>query len=192
VIFQKNLGAGILFIQDHHLMDALLSILGKDLTTGDTAIQDIIDGARELGAAFNVYRGRVADATSPGAGSPEFALGEIQTVLNFLLVQLDKTIPRENRKGFDFDFFIRSSLEMAENTVPRPLPPSSVFRAPAGAEHRREPPVLARGSSPHPVLLENCGPATRLPAGRPARPPSKCSRKTTTALAQPDRAVLNL
>jgi len=115
VIFQKNLGAGILFIQDHHLMDALLSILGKDLTTGDTAIQDIIDGARELGAAFNVYRGRVADATSPAAGSPEFALGEIQTVLNFLLVQFDKTIPRENRKGFDFDSFIREALlEMAE------------------------------------------------------------------------------
>jgi hypothetical protein len=96
-------------------MDALLSILGKDLTTGETAIQDIIDGARELGAVFNVYKGRVADATSPSAGSPEFALGEIQTVLNFLLVQFDKTIPREGRKGFDFDFFIREALlEMAE------------------------------------------------------------------------------
>jgi hypothetical protein len=114
VVFQKNLGAGILFIQDHQLMDALLSLLGKDLSTGASAIQDIVEGARELGATFNVYKG-IPEAASTVAPPPEFALNEIQTILNFLLVQMDKTIPRDNRKGFDFDLFVRESLlAMAE------------------------------------------------------------------------------
>lgn len=66
-IFQKNLGVGLIFIMEGHISEALLSLLEKDLTTGPSAVKEIIEGAHELGATFNVYKGSLSLATAEPA-----------------------------------------------------------------------------------------------------------------------------
>lgn len=114
VLFQKNLGSGMLFIHDGQLVDGLLSLLGKNLTQGQAAIQGICEGARELGAVFNVYQGEIG--TEIGAARADTpSAGELEDVFSVLIGEFETVISEGGRKKLNFNSFLRECcLAMAE------------------------------------------------------------------------------
>jgi len=114
VIFQKNLGSGLLFIQDGETVDALLSLLGKSLTKGNAAITDIIEGAGELGAMFNVYRAEI-DTGKLSPPSSTVPMDEVQRIMGILMKEFHNTVEQVSLKKIDFELFLREAcLSMAE------------------------------------------------------------------------------
>ncbi|MBP7864643.1 MAG: hypothetical protein KA419_01730 [Acidobacteria bacterium] len=113
-IFTKNYGCGLVFLQEGHVVEALLSILDKDLTTGKPAVKEIVDGARELGATFNVYKGKIEATTAPAAG-PVLPPAEVHAVIETLIAEFEKMAAKGARKDFNFDAFLREScLQVAD------------------------------------------------------------------------------
>ncbi|HPJ72346.1 MAG TPA: hypothetical protein PK636_06660, partial [bacterium] len=114
VVFQKNIGYGLLFVQEGQPVDALISLLGKDLIAGETAIKEIIDGSRDLGATFNVYRSTAQEA-EPTPSEVEISRDEIQAVMEALLNEFRKDFPADNKRGLEFNhLFQESCLELAD------------------------------------------------------------------------------
>jgi len=114
VTFQKNIGYGLLFVQDGQPVDALISLLGKDLIAGATAIKEIIEGSRDLGATFNVYRATEQEA-EPTPAEVEITRDEVQAVMETLLNEFRKDFPADNKRGLDFNHLFREScLELAD------------------------------------------------------------------------------
>ncbi len=114
VVFQKNIGYGLLFVQEGQPVDALISLLGKDLIAGETAIKEIIEGSRDLGATFNVYRSTAQEA-EPTPSEVEISRDEIQAVMEALLNEFRKDFPADNKRGLEFNhLFQESCLELAD------------------------------------------------------------------------------
>jgi hypothetical protein len=114
VVFQKNIGYGLLFIQEGQPVDALISLLGKDLIAGETAIREIIEGSRELGATFNVYRATEI-ASAPTPAEVDIPREELRAILGSLLTEFQRDFPAGNRRGLEFTQILREScLELAE------------------------------------------------------------------------------
>lgn len=123
VTFQKNLGSGMIFIQDGQAMEAIMSLMGKELITGESAIRELIDASRELGAIFNVYKGQLQAAPAPeepppappAPVEPEISLPEVTAIQQILIGRFEQDLARENAKAIDFDVFFREScLDMAD------------------------------------------------------------------------------
>lgn len=105
-IFQKNLGSGLLFMQDGHVVEGLMSLLGKDLTTGKGAIREIVEAARELGAVFHVYKGNLASIASinvPPRVEPAALAGMVESLIRQFLA----LVPGEFWKIHPRDPFVR-------------------------------------------------------------------------------------
>lgn len=114
-IFSKNLGSGLLFIHDGHVVEAVLYLLGKDLSTGGPAVGGVVDGVRELGAVMNVYRGRISvehhEAPVPKA---EIFLEDVRVVCEQILHRF-RALAAETAKKIQFDTFFREAcLSMAD------------------------------------------------------------------------------
>jgi|GEM_PF-939465 len=114
-IFHKNLGAGLLFIQDGQLVDAILAQPNKDLISGDHAIKEVMEGSQELGADLNVYKATAVSIESAEAPPPKINAAQVRPMLELLLTQFEAALNRDPRKSFDLGLLIReSSLELAD------------------------------------------------------------------------------
>jgi hypothetical protein len=114
VLFRKNLGSGLLFIQDGEVVDALLSLLGKSLSKGKAAISGIIEGASELGATFNVYRAEI-DTGQLGSAALGIPPEQLEAMVGILMSGLQESMERVAHKKINFDLFLREAcLALAE------------------------------------------------------------------------------
>ena len=114
VIFQKNLGTGLLFIQEGEIVDALLSLLGKSLTQGDAAVTGVIEGATELGATFNVYRADIETGVLNRQGT-DVPVSELNSIFSVLLSLFQEKLEDSSRNKLEFGSFLREScLAMAD------------------------------------------------------------------------------
>jgi len=114
VLFRKNLGTGLLFIQEGEVVDALLSLLGKSLSKGPAAVTGIIEGASELGAVFNVYK---ADIDTGQLGAAGFAIPkeQLEEMIGVVMGTFHETVQRVANKRINYDLFFREAcLTLAE------------------------------------------------------------------------------
>lgn len=115
-IFHKNLGAGLLFIQDGQLVDAILAQPGKDLISGDHAMKEVMDGSQELGADLNVYKANdITIEPVEAPPPPKITAAQVRPMIEMLLVQFETFLNRDPRKGADMDLLVRDGcLELAD------------------------------------------------------------------------------
>ena len=106
-LFTKNIGTGFIFLHDGHVVESVVSILDKDLTTGQEAVRQIVDGARELGATFNVYRSNLDAGATPSVG-PVLPPAEVHAVFTALLAEFEK-LAQASTRGLSFDGFLREA-----------------------------------------------------------------------------------
>ncbi len=115
VQFNKNLGVGLIFIQEGIVMDGLLSLLGKELTTSEEAINGIIEGAKELGATVSVYKTEF-DPEVTGMMTLSFSKEEKEEFFNDLFSVFFRNLENSAKKKEDIELLVReTSLELAEN-----------------------------------------------------------------------------
>ncbi len=112
VQFDKNLGVGLLFMQEGILMDGLLSLLGKELTTSEKAINGIIEGAKELGAKVDVYKTEF-DPEVTGMMTLTFSKEEKDEFFNELFDIFVNSVKGSNKN--EFELMVRETcLELAD------------------------------------------------------------------------------
>lgn len=80
VIFTKNYGCGLVFLQEGHGGSAPLHP-GQGPHQGKPAVKETVDGARELGATF---KGKIEATTAPAAG-PVLPPAEVHAVIDLIV-----------------------------------------------------------------------------------------------------------
>ncbi|MBN2433436.1 MAG: hypothetical protein JXQ27_18335 [Acidobacteria bacterium] len=114
VLFRKNLGTGLLFIQEGEVVDALLSLLGKSLSKGQAAVTGIIEGASELGAVFNVYKAEI-DTGQLGAAGLAIPTDQLEDMIGIVIGGFHENVREIAPKKVNYDLFFREAcLTLAE------------------------------------------------------------------------------